>query len=202
MPAEVHRVFIAPKNPNIKIWRYMDFTKYLSFLEKRALFFTRSDKFDDPYEGSTTQANVTNRSTVYKNASPSWLEQWSLWSRQWTYINCWHMNEYESAAMWSLYAKTNEAIAIQSTYQRLFDCLPPKTYVGKVHYIDYDKDWLPEGNTFFPYVHKRKSFEHEQELRAVIQEIPLNESGGFDKLKVNPESGRVINVDAQNLAEK
>lgn len=25
-------------------------------------------------------------------------------SRRWMYINCWHMNEHESAAMWKSYA--------------------------------------------------------------------------------------------------
>ena len=30
----------------------------------------------------------------------------------------------------------------------------------------------PEGNTFYPYLHKRKGFEHEKEIRAIVQEIP------------------------------
>ena len=38
-------------------------------------------------------------------------------------INCWHMNDFESEAMWKLYLKSNEGIAIQSTYQRLIDSL-------------------------------------------------------------------------------
>ena len=79
------------------------------------------------------------------------------------------MNQNESAAMWRLYSATNQAIAIKSTYEVLCDVLPEKVYVGVVKYIDYATEWLPDGNTFWPYVHKRRSFQHEQELRAVIQ---------------------------------
>jgi hypothetical protein len=38
-------------------------------------------------------------------------------------------------------------------------------------------EWLPEGNSFYPFTHKRKSFEHEREVRAVIQELPSNDNG-------------------------
>jgi hypothetical protein len=196
-----HPVFEAPKNPNTKIWRYMDFTKYVAFLASKALFFSRSDKFDDPYEGTTSRLNIKNRPEVYKNIpEQNRTEIFNQMSnanksfREWTFINCWHMNENESAAMWKLYAYSNEAIAIQSTYQKLFDCLPSKTYVGVVKYIDYEKDWLPEGNTFYPFIHKRLSFIHEQELRAVIQEIKPGVP--------NFESGRLIKVNIKKLVEK
>ena len=33
------------------LWRYMDFTKFVSLLEKSALFFPRADKLGDPFEG-------------------------------------------------------------------------------------------------------------------------------------------------------
>jgi hypothetical protein len=99
------------------------------------------------------------------------------WVREWTYINCWHANEYESAAMWDLYAKTNEAVAIETSYIKLKNALPENAFLGCVKYIDYDSEWLPEGNSFYPFTHKRKSFEHEREIRAVIQELPSNDNG-------------------------
>ena len=79
--------------------------------------------------------------------------------------------------MWDLYAKTNEAVAIETTYQKLKNVLPKKVFLGLVKYIDYESEWLPEGNSFYPFTHKRKSFEHEKEVRAVIQELPSNEKG-------------------------
>ena len=46
-----HEAF-APPPPDAVLWRYMDFTKFVSLLEKQALFFARADKLeDDPFEG-------------------------------------------------------------------------------------------------------------------------------------------------------
>lgn len=79
------------------------------------------------------------------------------------------MNEHESAAMWSLYGRS---VAIRSTYSRLRRQFSPTVVnIGVVHYIDYSRDEIPEDNAFWPYVFKRKSFEHERELRAVMQDI-------------------------------
>lgn len=40
--------------------------------------------------------------------------------------------------------------------------------IGKVTYIDYANEAIPMGNVLSPFLHKRKSFEHERELRALI----------------------------------
>ena len=50
-------------------------------------------------------------------------------------------------------------------------------YCGLVQYIDYDRDWLPEGYTFLPFLHKRKSFAHEREVRIVHQDLPKSDRG-------------------------
>ena len=34
-----HPSFHLPTNPSAKIWRYMDFTKFVSLLETNALYF-------------------------------------------------------------------------------------------------------------------------------------------------------------------
>lgn len=91
------------------------------------------------------------------------------------FLNCWHMNNYESAAMWKVFAKTNEAIAIQSRVWRLkssFNNVRPNIYVGRVNYVDYDIDEIPNEEPLLAYFHKRKSFEYEQELRAVFVNDP------------------------------
>jgi hypothetical protein len=200
-----HPCFQAPADRSIKIWRYLDFTKYVSMLSSQNLFFSRSDLFDDPYEGATSHANIKLRSTVYSDIKITkqqidQLAELAEWSRQWTYINCWHMNEYESAAMWKLYAQTNEAVAIQSTYKRLRHCLPENVHVGIVHYIDYENEWLPEGNTMRPFVYKRRSFEHERELRALIQDLPITDKEIQIGLP-NQEFGYKVSIDLNELIE-
>lgn len=181
----------------------MDFTKYVYFLDSKSLFFSRSDLLNDPYEGATSHANLKLRPEVYKNSDIkpeqfAFFSKFAEWVRQWTFINCWHMNEHESAAMWKLYAQTNEAVAIQSTYRRLYECVPDNVFVGVVNYINYEEQWLPEGNTFWPFVHKRKSFEHEREVRAVIQKLPSDETGIKTGLPTS-EHGRLVSINPESL---
>jgi len=112
------------------------------------------------------------------------------------------MNEHESAAMWKLYTRTNEAVAVQSTYATLRKCLPdgqsaqPRVYLGTVQYVDYDTETIPEGNAFWPLVHKRRGFAHEHELRAVTADMELAASG-----KQAP-SGITIPVEVDRLVHR
>ena len=39
-------------------------------------------------------------------------------------------------------------------------------------YVDYDATFIPEGNLFFPYMHKRLSFEFEREYRLLAMWSP------------------------------
>src|SRR5215216_6605008 len=39
-----------PSDPDAKVWRYMDFAKYVSMLEMNALWFTRADKLGESFE--------------------------------------------------------------------------------------------------------------------------------------------------------
>jgi hypothetical protein len=199
-----------PKNENAQIWRYMDFTKFVSLLDKSALFFSRSDKLGDSFEGSYSKANIELRPTVYGESGkgaqdlPARLSNVFKAFPRFTLINSWHLNEYESAALWKLYLKSNDGIAVQSTFKHLRDSLKHEKYsifIGKVKYIDYEKDWLPEGNTLYPYIYKRKSFEHEQELRAIIQEMP-SKNGKID-LSIPPfDEGLYVSVDLKVLIDR
>ena len=186
-----HPVFVEPNNRDAMIWRYMDFTKYVAFLESSSLYFARADRLEDPFEGSYSRPNVEMRPTVFKNwGIPDDVADMVARSnkrfRHWTYVNCWHMNEHESAAMWKLYATSGHAVAIKSSFARLCEVLPGQTFVGLVHYIDYQKEWMPEGNMLLPFMCKRLSFKHEQDVRGLIQGHP--EGAGEEAWKgPNPE---------------
>src|SRR5262249_36502984 len=137
---------------------------------------------DDPYEGALPDADVETMRALLREAKVpddalvQLLKSFRInegWKSS-VGLNCWHVNPYESAAMWKLYASNEEGVAIKSTVRRLKDSLSsyaPDVFLGAVSYIDYGKDLIyrgnPFGNLFCAFLHKRRSFEHEQELRAV-----------------------------------
>lgn len=179
MPAVIkHSSFPQPSDINCQLWRYMDFTKFVAMISSQTLHLSRSDKFNDPFEGSFSEFNIKNREFVYKDMTP---EQYKIMTeqlfnanklfRKLTFINCWHMNKYESAAMWDLYSKTNESIAIETSYLELINVLPNNCYLGVVNYVDYTNTFIPENNSFSPFMYKRKSFEHEKEVRILNQDL-------------------------------
>jgi len=192
---EEHIACKSPSNPNIKIWRYQDLSKFIDLILNESLYFTRVDIFDDIFEGSLPILSVIARQNQLKKLSSNDTEQKTeFWNKigikfkKKYAINCWHMNDFESAAMWKIYLKTNEGIAIQSTYQRLNDCLnklPKPVYLGIVKYIDYEKDLIDWGNRMVPFFHKRKSFLHEQELRAIIRGFDYDLNNGGIKLPID-----------------
>ncbi len=210
---EPHAVFVQPDDLDIKVWRYMDFTKLVSLIDSSHLFFNRADEFADPFEGSWPKVNVEARKIVpddipEKARGPfkEQMEKLGDFTRslvRYKAINCWHMNEHESAAMWKLYLKSDEGIAVQSTYRRLREAFvdDEKVYLGVVRYIDYDNEWIDAGNLFSPFVHKRKSFEHEREVRALVSRWPVTES----KINFEEETisrGVQIRVDLEQLIER
>ena len=211
-----HPNFAKPEGNKIKIWRYMDFTKCVSLLGKNELFFIRADKLGDPFEGSYPRENVQQRAINHKKMMaqlPGYLQrffqgrdkassQFFKNLKNFIFINSWHESRHESAAMWRLYLKSNEGIAIQSTFGRLKDCFKqgtPDIYIGKVHYRDYSTEKIQESNFFAPFLHKRKSFEHEKEVRAVVLEYTKTKDGLPNLSRPSFSDGIGIPIDLEKL---
>ena len=195
-----HYAFTPPENEDAKIWRYMDFTKFVSLLDKGALFFARADRLGDPFEGSYTKATLISSEIREKASDFRWFIEALVKN---TTINSWHLNENESAAMWKLYLVSNEGIAIQSTFNRLKNSIlgEQEVRIGKVRYIDYENDVISDENLFNPFLYKRKSFEHELELRAIVSIFPNKTATILDIIKPTIENGIYIPVDLETLIE-
>jgi len=181
-----HPSFDRPENDYAKVWRYTSFTKFLSILDKQALYFSRLDYLGDPFEGSVTLADRDSRNRSIETAAKLWenlnvpynVEEYKQMhskvnedERQLFFINCWHINENESSAMWNIHSKNDEGIAIQSTFKRLcesFKEFDRNIWIGKVKYVDYLNESIPDSNSLNRFLCKRKSFEHEAEIRAII----------------------------------
>jgi hypothetical protein len=166
--------------------------------------------FEDIFEGSLTKKSVEARTNYYElmektnNMKSDYTPDfWSMYNQDMKTemaLNCWHMNDHESAAMWKLYLKSNDGIAIQSTYNRLSSCLDETeipVFIGMVKYIDYEKEFIGLNNLLIPYVRKRKSFEHERELRCLIWQNERQQDAKFSL----ESGGKKINVNLVELIE-
>jgi hypothetical protein len=167
---------LSPPPANCTLWRYMDLAKFLSLLESRSLHFPRADQFQDPYEGAWSRAGIrlfresATSSGLPEGAVDQFIGHADDFRRQ-MYISCWFMGEHESAAMWKLYLQSPEGVAIKTDVDTLVEGLEQSPLTARttmVKYVDYDTTPIPFGNLLFPFVHKRLSFSHEAELRAII----------------------------------
>ena len=201
-----HEHYTTPRD-DAMLWRYLDFTKFVSLLEKSALFFARADKFDDPFEGSYLRMNTELRPKLYAGkVSEDSLQGWVNFTkevRRYTLISCWHESLHESAAMWRLYSREKDGIAIKSSFgsfKKSFTT-PEDVFIGKVNYVDYERDFIPEFNILFPFLHKRKSFEHEREVRAIILTLP-SKDGAIDTSQEIFDIGEYYDVDLSLLIQE
>ena len=172
--------------------------KFIAMLDKRALFFARADKLGDPFEGSYSRMNQTLRPIIYQGQIPEeQLQQISASLREmrrFTLINCWHESEIESEAMWRLYSREQDGVAIKTTFENLKNSLTgaDNIHIGRVSYVDYNTDFIREDNLLGSYLNKRKGFQHESEVRAVMLKVPPDE----EPISVRPDICEIgINID-------
>ena len=213
---EEHPVFNSPPNDAV-MWRYMDFTKFVSLLEKQALFFARADQLGDLFEGSLSKVNkdllplfmqrAYGEKKIPEGTLESALEQRAVGrkrGRRFTLINCWHQNTHESAAMWRLYSREEDGIAIKTdfnAFKNSFTC-SETIYIGRVSYVDYKSDFIPERYNSSRYLHKRKSFEHEREVRAITSVYSIQDKDLFMQFYNDHIGGTYYVVDLSILIQE
>jgi len=180
----------------------MDFTKFVAMLENKAIFFPNISSLPDPFEGFYTTPTVERFRGITEGIEPeeaarrrevgehnlAMMKQ----GRNLLYVSAWHINEFESAAMWELYLKSGEGVAIQSTVTNMivsFNNTFDRVYIGEIEYVDYEHYEIDSGNIFSPAMHKRKSYEHEKELRALI-------------LNAENVSGKLVSTDLNVLIDR
>ncbi len=188
-----------PKDESIKIWRYIDFTKFVSLLVSKSLYFARAKNFEDNFEGARPKAFFEN---IPDTAFTKVLSEIRELSKSDVAINCWHASDYESVAMWKIYGE--KGIAIQSTYERLKSSTTNEktVFFGAVQYINYEKDIFAEAdNSLLPFFYKRNYFAYEQEIRAVVVDIPNMDMDSEKDPYENLGHGFNIKTDIQTLVE-
>lgn len=186
---EQHPFLDAAVDADAPVWRYFDFPKFVSLLEKRALYFSRADLLGDPLEGSFTKAYAAELRALLTSPSQEVTAEeiqdilrhnaaFFATQSEDIYVNCWHLGDHESMAMWQGYGGGPYGVAIKSTYGVL-DAVLPSTFgdpqapvfLGRVRYLDYSSpsERIPkEYNVFSRFTCKHIAYQHEKEIRAIF----------------------------------
>lgn len=198
--------FHTPNKDTI-VWRYMDFTKFVDMLTNEQLFFCRSDKFEDPFEGIFRLKDNEHSNDMFDTFPET---------KKYYFLNCWHMNDHQSDAMWKIFATTNNGIAIKSSVEKIISALSKsddEVYIGKIYYRDFANVTFLELQTetqnlvfenswsINQFNYKRISFEHEKELRLYFIDMPIPHAikGGIQR---EPLEFKKITVDLSLLIEE
>ena len=114
-----------------KVWRYMSFARFVWLLQKRQLWLSRADLLGDPWEialvGDQLRFIISRHPPIdiFSKEPRESAEERSariikLWRRK-TFVNCWSVSEHESHALWRIYCRSVEGVALQTTLAKLSD---------------------------------------------------------------------------------
>ena len=178
-------------NDNAIIWRYMDFEKFWSLVAEKILYFSSIDtlKREDPYEGSYYASEFFN--DIDSSEAKHVVGLVNQCGPPMT-VNCWHLSENESMAMWRMYTKDGKGIAIQSTVGGLKKALRSngeEILIGKIKYtddpIEHPTDWTLD--KFSCITTKRTCYDFEKELRVFVWDADDNRRTQDGSLKLPVE---------------
>ena len=105
--------------------------------------------------------------------------------------------------MWKIYSKDNEGVAIKTNFSSFCGCFSVEdtenVYIGRVQYVDYNKEFIPERNVLGPFIYKRKSFEYEHEVRALIRGNAATTKDRQELSQKYSQGGLYVNVNISTL---
>jgi hypothetical protein len=185
--------------PSEILWKYMDLWKYKDMLEQSALYFSRQDRFEDPFEGRFAKANDSGLSQTEQafyrayrmiGRSQADAKKQHETHRHCTFISCWHRNTKESREMWNAYTKGPESIVVATSAKALYQFIPDEIMKSPVKYHpdDYRRTEIFGWNTLSFYKPSSDGFENEFRM---LRNLGKDESVVWD----NPlDYGRYVQV--------
>lgn len=183
--------------PQLQVLRYLPLCRLLIAIDTKRLSLTLLNNYskDDPYETSVSEsvaqadAQITNAGQTSDVANElatgrcgatgsDWggtaLQRYEALKRKRrgllraAHASCWRWGD-ESEAMWRIYCPGKYGIAICSTFETLKNSIrDASTVVSPIAYINYKTgSFVRHEHDYDPALHKRKAFEHEQEVRVL-----------------------------------
>jgi hypothetical protein len=159
-----------PTDPRSPIWRYIEFWKLEDLVRTGQLYLRRADLLGDEREGLPPSEYERMLYLSQFDLDDIQERDHHIGSlaqfRQSFYVNCWHLDNGETATMWTRYGR--DGVAIVSRYDLLKHVLHPLPDEVMVGLIRYGTQHLTDWNVVRFVTTKREEYAPEREVRAMI----------------------------------
>jgi len=206
---------------NLKLSKYMNFLKFISMLKEKSLFFCRLDILEDKYEGVAPDTYYLRLFERFKRLQLTEKFEFKTDKEIWDcvmniknnderiksiqLINCWHVFNEESAAMWKIYASFNEGIMIKSTVEKLEKALEncsEDLFMGKVIYFDHETELYSNNGLIDTIMHKHKLYSYEDEIRLIHILTDMEKGSQFDWNMESVKEGKYLKANLDTLIDE
>jgi hypothetical protein len=166
----------AYSGADVTIRRYLTLDKFLDLVRTGELHFAPASAMSDSKEGHFTPADQRSREKRLARIGARGLE---IARQAWTtmaisnaktvVLSCWSMGSDEDPRMWSEYAPSRDAIALETSVQALQSALGHEFLAVPVRYVDRDTAELPSAtlDALEPFFFKGLDYQWEREVRFI-----------------------------------
>lgn len=205
------------------ILRYMNYSQFKDFFSN-GLKLTKAAKYaqDDPFEGEFIEYiySVANDHKIYSESKGTRTYQTDSLkikrdkAREKSYVSCWTLSNNENVALWKIYGKENNSLAIKTTVIKLKQAI--ETYlttsnekdallmrllrkkIVKVEYINHRTENQEDSKKLFDIPaawilhYKNIAYKHEEEVRVIFDCVelgrgdPSTQLGDSCTIKISP----------------
>ena len=172
---EVDPACRLPEDLDTTVWRYMNYNKFCSLIDQKALYLCRADLLKEKFEGTYSRVQIDQMHADLKSWGHKELisdeQRKRKRNRERTYISCWCVSDIDLDLMWKAYTPNGPAVAIESTVGRLQQICDNAVElwpldISLVNYVDLEVDFINYPGIYV-FLHKDVHFKLDNELRIV-----------------------------------
>ncbi len=174
----------------VRVWRYLQADALFFTLLNATLRFTQVAEFQDHWEGLISSASRRRQTEIDEGIAshsgipspPQAFDHFENFNKYMNYVSSWSLNTPDKMLMWQAFTQGNDGIAIEVDLIEICQQLTSRVDAGEIGLIDYaNLEEVPAKSLHWreELFRKRPAFEHEKEVRIVIDHMFNGKSGTF-----------------------
>lgn len=172
------------------VWRYFQADAVFYTFLNSTLRFTQVREFQDHWEGLISPASRRQQIVTEEGISrdsgfplpPQAFGHLENFNKIMNYVSSWSLITPDKMLMWQAYTQGLQGVAIEADMNQIQEQLTPNVdsgEIGLVTYVDLEVVPAPSLHWREELFRKRLAFEHEQEVRIVVDNMFNRKSGPF-----------------------